>query len=452
MKGLPHWRLGQHILRVAASVCFMVAHMPSQASPQLTQNHPDSYTVVMDDTLWDISTRFLQQPWLWPEIWHANPQIENPHLIYPGDEIRLIYVDGEPRLTVKQRQVAFRPQERVLPNGTVKLSPRIRSSKLEEAIPAIPLDIVHAFLSRNRIMSAKDMKKAPYVVMGQEERILLGYGDKLYARGEIDRNLGNYGVYRLGKPIRHPITNERLGYQGIGIGKVAASAFGDKVSTFRVTSSFEEIRLGDRLVPQSPSPIHSMFYPKPPVNTNLFAKVVGINNDLKRAGRLEVVTISLGEREGVTVGNVFSVFSKTVRVKDPVKGGTITLPEERIGLLMVFNTFEKVSYALVMEATRPVEIGASLYHPETDLDDRKALLAAIEAARVEEKRRQCKPRRYKNGKRIERCDFEPKGKTWLVDALLNTELSNPSDEANDVTLQPVSNNPKDTSELPSLEK
>lgn len=463
MKGLPQWSLRQQVLALFCGIAFMPMFL--QASPQLTRDHPDSYTVVMDDTLWDISARFLKQPWLWPEIWHANPQISNPHLIYPGDEIRLIYINGEPRLMVGQRNVAFRPTGKVLPNGTVKLSPRIRSSKLEDTIPTIPLDIVHAFLSRNRIVSAKQIKRAPYVVVGQEQRILLGEGDKLYARGNIDRNIGSYGIYRFGKAIKHPITGKRLGYEGVGIGNVTASAFGDQVSTFRVTDSFEEIRLGDRLITQPTSAIHSMFYPTPPANNRLFGKVVGINDDLKRAGRFEVVTLSLGEREGVNVGNVFAIYTDIVRVEDPVKGGKVTLPEEPVGHLMVFNTFEKLSYALVMEASRPVEIGASLYHPNADMSDRKAVLARIEAAKKANQQRQCRPRRYRNGKRLERCDFDAASNdTWLVDVFLNNEKTDalelsegvnqnpPHEGAENVHLRPVSTKPKATSEQPSLEK
>ncbi len=148
----------------------------------LKTDHPDSHTVVKGDTLWDISEKFLQSPWQWPEIWQANPQIENPHLIYPGDRIRLIYVDGKPRLVVDRGTREF------------KLSPSVRIAAVDRAIPAIPLSVVENFLSRSRVVSPLDMDKAPYVLSSPEQHIVLGAGDKLYARGDLQGTENIYGV------------------------------------------------------------------------------------------------------------------------------------------------------------------------------------------------------------------------------------------------------------------
>ncbi len=147
----------------------------AQAQVDLREGHPDRYTVVRGDTLWDISGKFLRQPWKWPELWHANPQIQNPHLIYPGDTLSLVYVDGQPRLVLNRGES----------RGTIKLSPKIRSTPIAEAIPTIPLDKINSFLLANRIVDdEKTFTSAPYIVAGNAERIVSGTGDRIYARGK----------------------------------------------------------------------------------------------------------------------------------------------------------------------------------------------------------------------------------------------------------------------------
>src|SRR5690554_4306731 len=137
----------------------------AQANVELNSNHPDQYTVVKGDTLWDISGKFLRQPWKWPEIWHANPQVKNPHLIYPGDVLSLVYIDGKPRLVLNRGT-----------GGTIKLSPGIRKTPMAEAIPSIPLEAINSFLLSNRIIDSKEkFEDAPYVVAGSAERVLSGH-------------------------------------------------------------------------------------------------------------------------------------------------------------------------------------------------------------------------------------------------------------------------------------
>ena len=199
--------------------------------PVFKEDHPDTYTVVKGDTLWDISGRFLRLPWKWPEIWHANPQISNPHLIYPGDVISLVYIDGQPRLMVNRGN-----------GGTIKLSPQARVKPIAEAIPTIPLEAINSFLRAGRIIEDEAIiNNAPYVIGGEAESVVLGAGNKVYARGNFSDNVPAYEFYRRGKTYVNPETGELLGIhlQEIGNGNVAAVE-GD-IATLNVTRSRQEV-------------------------------------------------------------------------------------------------------------------------------------------------------------------------------------------------------------------
>ena len=167
----------------------------AQAAVQLKDGHPEQYTVVKGDTLWDISGRFLREPWKWPELWHANPQVENPHLIYPGDRLSLVYVDGQPRLMLDRGES----------RGTIKLSPSVRTTAMAEAIPTIPLEAINSFLLSNRIVdTAEEFNGAPYIVAGNAERVVSGSGDRVYGRGSFDESIPVYGIFRQGKTYLDP--------------------------------------------------------------------------------------------------------------------------------------------------------------------------------------------------------------------------------------------------------
>src|SRR5690606_8061562 len=203
------------------------------------ENHPQQYEVVKGDTLWGIAGRFLNLPWKWPEIWHANPQINNPHLIFPGDVISLVYLDGQPRLTVERgdQSRTFKVEP-----GTVKLSPSMHVIPLAEAIPSIPLDAIDTFLSNSRIVLPGEMEDAPYVLAGAHERLIVGAGDFLYARGDFDESLPVYGIYRKGDVYKDPVTGEVLGVQARDIGTVRVRAIDGDIATANVTRTTEEIR------------------------------------------------------------------------------------------------------------------------------------------------------------------------------------------------------------------
>ncbi|RLA38950.1 MAG: peptidoglycan-binding protein [Gammaproteobacteria bacterium] len=303
---------------------------------------PDKYTVTKGDTLWDISAHFLAKPWLWPEIWQVNPQIQNPHLIYPGDIISLIYIDGKPRLMLTRSR-------------DVKLSPQIREITDRQAIPALPLEMINSFLSRNRVVEAGVLEAAPYILAGQSKHLLTGKGDDFYARGDFSEAQNAYGIYRNGGAFTDPNTNEVLGIRAKDVGAGSVKTIDDDIATLKATRSNEELRIDDRLLAMEERKIDASFYPSsPPEDTE--GLIMSIEGAVSTGGMLDVVSVNLGERDGMEIGNMLAIFKKGAVVKDRVQGDTVTLPPEKAGLLMVFRTFEKMSFGLILSAELPISV------------------------------------------------------------------------------------------------
>lgn len=323
----------------------------------LKTGHPDEYTVKKGDTLWDISGTFLNSPWLWPEIWHVNPQIENPHLIFPGDLIKLIYLDGQPRLTV-ERTLKMVPGA----GGTTKLSPSIRVQQTEEAISAIPLDKIEVFLSRSRIVEPGELEAGPYLLAGQQQHVIVGAGDRAYARGTFDAQYSNYSVYRKGEAFKDPVTKELLGVYAQGIGTVSVVSTEKDIATLDIVRTYEEIRPGDSLLPSEDRSVDSVFMPSAP-DVDIEAQIIAVEGGVTQVGTFNVVILNRGEREGLQIGNVMAIYKAGEVVDDRVRGGKVALPDERAGLLMVFRTFEKMSFALVLEADRALAVKDKVRNP-----------------------------------------------------------------------------------------
>jgi len=342
-------------LMLAFLLAPLLASMSWAQEATFRGDHPDEYVVKKGDTLWDISKMFLKSPWLWPEIWHANQQIDNPHLIFPGDLIRLVYIDGEPRLTA-DRKVKLAP-------GIDKLSPSVRVLPSEEAIATIPLDRVSSFLSRSRIVTEELLEAAPYMLAGPEQRLVVGAGDRAYARGEFDPELDKYGVYRQEENYYDPETGEYLGTHAMNVGTVGIGQPGeDEVVRVQVTSTRQELRMGDRLLPSEERSIAPNFYPSSPDN-EIEAEILAVEGGVSQVGKLNVIMVNRGQREGLEPGHVLAVYKRGETTRDPVTGKRVTLPDERAGLVMVFRSFEKMSLALVLEAERALAIRDKLRNP-----------------------------------------------------------------------------------------
>ncbi len=357
----------------------------AQEAPSLREDRPDSYTVVTGDTLWDISGRFLEDPWRWREIWQGNSHIANPDLIYPGDVIRLLFVDGKPQLVVQSAlgttspetpasNNTAQPSNRSEPgtpdnNGplkTIKLSPKVHTTPLKTAIESIPLETINKFLLRNRVVEPDTLSSAAHVIAGQEKRVILSAGDRIYARGDFSGSLTNYGIYRKGQDYFDPITKEILGVQAVDVGGANLRAISNDVATFGVSRSTSEIRIGNRLLPIEERKINSTFFPSPP-DEPVEGVIMNVETGVSQAGRLDIIAINLGKRDNMQQGHLLGIFKDGGKIRDrnakKKTPRTVELPDERAGLIMVFQVFEKMSLAIVLEAERGVVIRDHVSNP-----------------------------------------------------------------------------------------
>jgi LysM repeat protein len=352
---------------------------------ELAPNAPDQYTIKRGDTLWDIASIYLQRPWRWPELWGMNlAHIRNPHLIYPGQVLVLTKVGGRAILSLQDASAV----------PTVKLSPKIRAENLgDAAIPPIPLNVIEPFLSDSLIVDEATHSRAPRIVAAPENRVLLSRGDRAYARGQygdgnslagtaLDMAKGQprkFRVFRNAVELKDPGTGEVLGYESQFIGKadlVRAEAERESVdkdgktqrsiepATIDITLSKEEMRLGDRLLPDPPRevPVYVPRAPEP-AQSGQIVKVHG--NAVHYAGQNQVVIINRGAKDGMERGHVLAIMRNANVVMDKTDAAqpAIQLPGERNGLMMVFRTFDRVSYALVLQIADGVKVGDRFVNP-----------------------------------------------------------------------------------------
>ncbi|MCX4026921.1 LysM peptidoglycan-binding domain-containing protein [Endozoicomonas sp. SM1973] len=330
----------------------LVSFSTVAAENPIRADHPNSYTVKKGDTLWDIANRFLTKPWMWPAIWHVNPIIKNPHLIYPGDQINLVYIDGKPYLTIGKRGAG----------GVIKLSPKIRKTPIKSAIPAIPLNAINSFMDRSRIIDDEDViEKAPYVISSRQERIINGVNDLIYARGEFKDDASAYGIFRRAERFTDPKTNEFLGVMVMDIGVGEIKDVANDIATINITESNSEIRIGDRMLETEERRLQPVFHPSSPkkdIEGEILAVVGGVN----QIGQFDNVVINRGTRDGLETGNIMSITKKLV-IKDHVTKQYVDMPPDEVGLLMIYRPFEKVSYAVVLKATQPIKTGDGVINP-----------------------------------------------------------------------------------------
>ncbi len=320
--------------------------------------HPDSYHVKQGDTLWDISSTFLSDPWLWPELWHANPQINNPHLIYPGDMIKLVYIDGQPAFEIQRGPKTIKYKA----GDTVKLTPQARITPLDTVIPAIPLEHIQPFLVNNRVLGLEELDAAPYIVAGDESHILMGSGDYTYARGDFSNPQRAYGIYRKGVVYVDPVTEEVLGTGAEDIGIARFESAENDIARLKVQSSSKDARINDRLLPTEERKVDSTFYPKAP-NGEVDGQIIHVFGGVRNVSQWNVVVINRGARDGMEVGDVLAIFSKGEVVKDRNTNEYIQLPDQRRGIMMVFRTFDKVAYGLILRSSASLQVLDAVRNP-----------------------------------------------------------------------------------------
>jgi hypothetical protein len=331
---------------LAAVLAGLLVPVLAAQGPTLNPAHPGRYTVVPGDTLWGIAVRYLEEPWRWPEIWQVNPQIENPHLIYPGDVLDLSLEGGRPAIRVTRG----RP--------IVKLSPRVREEPLVQPIPTIPMDAIQQFLTRHRVVGPGELEAAPYVVAQADGRLISATADRVYVRGVAAEIGQRYGVVRDGGPYLDPDAEDSddalLGYAAMHVGNGRLERLGDP-ATVRVLRAEREILIGDRLLPEEERALSVHFLPKAP-SVPVQGRIIAVMDGVSRVAQYQVVVLSRGERDGLEEGDVLAVYQAGNQTTDPITGERITLPEERAGLLMVFRTFERVSFGLIMDAQREMRV------------------------------------------------------------------------------------------------
>jgi hypothetical protein len=348
---------------------------------ELAPDAPDSYTVKSGDTLWHISGKFLKSPWRWPELWGMNmEEVRNPHLIYPGQTLYLEKINGLARLRVGQ------PGDGI---ETVRVSPRMRSSGLaDHAIPALPPHIIEPFLNEAIIVGAGELDMTPRIVGAPEERVLITRGDRAYARGRDGlplvesepRSNDSYRIFRNATPLKHPVTEAVLGYEARYLG-AAELVRGESVqpvlvangrtqptvvpASLRITRAKEEIRVGDRLLPE-PARAMGSYVPRAPASP-VDGRIVSVYGDaVSLVGQSQVVVVSLGAADGIETGHVLGIQRSGRRVDDRTvmsERAQIQLPDERNGFAMVFRTFDRLSYALVLDVEDVVSIGDRVINP-----------------------------------------------------------------------------------------
>ena len=370
------------------------------------EDAPVEHVVVPGDTLWDISAMFLRTPWRWPEIWKGNPQIKNPHLIYPGDIVRLVYVDGRPMLTVSGGR-------------DIKLSPDVRAYGRDGAIPSIPIDVIKHFLIHPLVIQDNDIDGWPYIMASKDQHLVASTGNTVYIRGmDEEQGEGQYSVYRKGNAYVSTREDEEeiLGYEALYVADARVERLGDPASAV-IYNSNREVLIGDRLVALEQGQVDTDFIPKNPpgdVNGNILSVIDGVSE----IGQYQVVVMDVGERDGIEKGTVLGIYQSGREVvdrlsadykahtigreedrddnisEDPNDYGTsvglmfsevidgfvdmknafdrtplagymgrpqgekdrVILPDEYAGVLMVIRTFEKVSYGLIMELQAPVHV------------------------------------------------------------------------------------------------
>jgi len=314
----------------------------------LAAGHPNEYVVQVGDTLWDISATFLKDPWFWPEIWYVNPDIENPHLIYPGDVLGLVYIDGQTRITNVRA-------------STYRMSPQARITPLSQAISSIPFENVAAFLSSGVVLEKKQADALPYLLSTRGDHLIASAGNEIYVRGITDDMPGaRYNLVHVGEPLIDPDDNRLIGYHGILIGEGSLRRSGDP-ATVALTRTIQEAIPGTRLLPAAVD-VPLNFYPRAP-STTIDGRIISVVGGVSLIGQYQVVVMNRGSSNGLSVGDVLTVFQTGQEVEDRFGGGKVKLPDEAAGTIMVFKTYDRISYGLVMEATQAIHIHDFIRNP-----------------------------------------------------------------------------------------
>ncbi|MEK6806129.1 MAG: LysM domain-containing protein [Pseudomonadota bacterium] len=336
---------------------------PAKPAPVLNPTVPLRYTVKKGDTLWSIASKFLKDPWQWPELWYVNQNVKNPHRIFPGDTLELFFKDGRPVLAQSQDAAALKAGK--TPLGTLQLSPKVRDAGSTQEIPAIPIDVIRNFLTGPRLVTLDELEGAPYILDFIEEHIYGSHGQSAYVRGAALGGPIEYDVVRLGAAYRDPDDDALLGYEALPVGQAQLKAEGETEgdpATVLITKSVREASQGDRLLP-SAEVFGAQFFPRAPAAA-VGGRIISVYNGLSQIGQYQVVTLNRGTAHGLEPGHVLHVFQTGRVAQDRVLNAPAVLPDTHAGNLMVFKVTTRLSYALVMSSTRAIHVLDRVEKPE----------------------------------------------------------------------------------------
>jgi len=353
-------RLGVGLMAAGVTAAFFFSSVFSQAlaaaDVRVRDDAPMRYTVKPGDTLWDISGQFLHSPWLWPSVWRENPQIDNPHLIYPGDVLTLRDCDGSPCIGLERGQ------------NVVKMSPEMRALPRREVITPLPMSVLQTFLRDHRIVDESEpLNELAYVIAGDNKRLISGAGDHIFARAAESSNLAaltsgeSLGIFRPGE-IYHDAEGKPLGMGLIGIGEAALISHEDDVARLRVQKAAQEVRNNDIILPLDTRLQAQDMVPRVPQH-DVAGRIVGVSGGVRFIGRLQVVAIDLGTEDGLQPGHVLRIDQQGEQVVDPRTEELVKLPAETAGTLVIFRPYDKISYAIVMAATNTLAVGDAVRPP-----------------------------------------------------------------------------------------
>lgn len=329
--------------------------------PRIKADAPNRYVVKKGDTLWDISGKYLKAPHRWREIWAANKQVKNPHLIYPNDVLIMCIIKGKTLVGVDTGEgcAGIERQMNAKPSAPVVLN------SYDNSIPAIPLSVIRNWLTHTVIVSPRHFENTPYVLASKEGNLVTSTGNKIYVKGTPLIPGQRYGIYRKGEPYIDPVTRNTIGLEVTQVAAaVVTDVAGNGVSSLEILSAYDsEVREGDRVFIEVDAPIPSVFYPAP-AEIDRGGLIIRTMDSINSASKNSVVAVNLGAKNGLKAGHVLDVYKKGKLVRDIYDNNTpVRLPSEWTGQLMVFKTFDHISYAYVLSAEVPLAIGDQLAPP-----------------------------------------------------------------------------------------
>ncbi|RSE30516.1 LysM peptidoglycan-binding domain-containing protein [Acinetobacter junii] len=362
---------------IAVAICAglgMTVNITHAASPNVSPasvkaGAPHVYVVKKGDTLWDISGKFLSKPWRWPEIWASNKHVKNPHWIYPGDRLLLCSLNGKPLIGKDEGDGCDGIIRRYTGGGTT-LRPQVRIEALNNSVPVIPLAHIQQWLERSSVLPADAIANTPYILGTADNRVLAGKGQSVYVRGQGLENGQRYGVYREGEPyivVDEQGKKQNLGVELLQVASGVAVRNENDITTVELTDSYNgEVRRGDRVMLEQEAMLPTLFYPIDAKQVRDGGKVIRVLGSIGTAAKNGVVTVDRGTADGVEIGQVFSTYQEGEIVQDPKTKEKVKLPGQYVGSLMIFKSFDRISYAYVLESELPIKVGSNIQPPRLD--------------------------------------------------------------------------------------